>query len=592
MLEVAEERPHLLRREPRAPGHLARAWRRARCWPSSGRNGMGKTTLIRSIVGFTPPRRGPRALQGHATSPAGPRTGWSSWAWRWCPQGRRVFPSLTVRENLEVARAAAPGAGALERVYALFPRLARAGAQPRQQALGRRAADAGDRPGAHDQPRPAADGRADGGPGAAARARGRAGHRASSSASGLSILLVEQNLPLALSVADRVHVLSRGQIVHSGPPAELLANEDVKSRYLGCEEASMRFGTYYFFQAPPGHRHADIIRARARPDGVDGGAGLRRDLAHRAPLHRLRPLGGSGHPRLRGRLAHRAGSASAWPPPSCPSTIRSGWPSRWRWWTSSRRAGSTSGSDAATGPSEFRGYRMPQEESRERFDEAVEIMRARVDRGALQLRRPLLPGARDVRVIPKPMQQPHPPLYQVCVTPDGIESTALRGWPMLNSSSSAPSSSSWPAATRYVATLQKAGRSPAGDRGAALPLGRLAPDLRGAHRRAGARRGQGRRDVVPGVVPEVRHPRADRGRHPTLQPGFRAMAERLSKITWEGLVAETLAFGSPDTVARHIEEMRQMGVGQVMCWMNFGGLPAGQGAPLHGALRPRGHAPL
>ena len=50
---------------------------------------------------------------------------------------------------------------------------------------------------------------------------------------GLSILLVEQNLPMAASVADRVHVLNRGQIVYSGRPAELLADEDVKSRYLG-----------------------------------------------------------------------------------------------------------------------------------------------------------------------------------------------------------------------------------------------------------------------------------------------------------------------------------------------------------------------
>ena len=57
------------------------------------------------------------------------------------------------------------------------------------------------------------------------------------------------------------------------------------------------------------------------------------------------------------------------------------------------------------------------------------------------------------------------------------------------------------------------------------------------------------------------------------QPGFRAVAERLSKITWDGLVAETLAFGSPETVAAKIEEMRRIGVGEVMCWMNFGGLP-------------------
>jgi len=50
---------------------------------------------------------------------------------------------------------------------------------------------------------------------------------------GLSILLVEQNLPLALGVADRVHILSRGQIVYTGAPASLAADEDVKSRYLG-----------------------------------------------------------------------------------------------------------------------------------------------------------------------------------------------------------------------------------------------------------------------------------------------------------------------------------------------------------------------
>ncbi|HWU40343.1 MAG TPA: hypothetical protein VN203_22065, partial [Candidatus Acidoferrum sp.] len=50
---------------------------------------------------------------------------------------------------------------------------------------------------------------------------------------GLSILLVEQSLPFALRVADHAHVLSRGQIVHSSTPAELLANEVVKSRFLG-----------------------------------------------------------------------------------------------------------------------------------------------------------------------------------------------------------------------------------------------------------------------------------------------------------------------------------------------------------------------
>jgi len=72
-----------------------------------------------------------------------------------------------------------------------------------------------------------------------------------------------------------------------------------------------------------------------------------------------------------------------------------------------------------------------------------------------------------------------------------------------------------------------------------------------------------RRFVIPERIEEA---------HPSLQPGFRAMADRLSKVTWEALVAETLAFGSPDTVARHIEYMRSIGVGQTLCWMNFGGL--------------------
>jgi alkanesulfonate monooxygenase SsuD/methylene tetrahydromethanopterin reductase-like flavin-dependent oxidoreductase (luciferase family) len=73
-----------------------------------------------------------------------------------------------------------------------------------------------------------------------------------------------------------------------------------------------------------------------------------------------------------------------------------------------------------------------------------------------------------------------------------------------------------------------------------------------------------RRFVVPERIEDA---------HPTLQAGFRALAEKLARINWDELVAETLAFGSPDTVARHLEAMRQIGVGQVLCWMTFGGLP-------------------
>jgi alkanesulfonate monooxygenase SsuD/methylene tetrahydromethanopterin reductase-like flavin-dependent oxidoreductase (luciferase family) len=61
--------------------------------------------------------------------------------------------------------------------------------------------------------------------------------------------------------------------------------------------------------------------------------------------------------------------------------------------------------------------------------------------------------------------------------------------------------------------------------------------------------------------------------HPSLQPHFRQLAERLAKVSWDDLIRETVAFGSPDTVARKLEAMRAAGVGHVLCWMNFGGLP-------------------
>jgi len=87
-----------------------------------GRNGMGKTTLIRSVIGFTPARRGSIHFKGRDV------THWPSFrmvalGMGLVPQGRRVFPSLSVRENLEVAARGNGGGWTLERVYGLFPRL-------------------------------------------------------------------------------------------------------------------------------------------------------------------------------------------------------------------------------------------------------------------------------------------------------------------------------------------------------------------------------------------------------------------------------------------------------------------------------------
>ncbi len=195
-----------------------------------GRNGMGKTTLIRSVVGFTPPRRGAVRFKGQDV------TGWAPYrrverGMALVPQGRRVFVSLSVRENLEVARAGR-GRWDRERVYGLFPRLRErassranklSGGEQQMLAIGR-ALMSNPTLLLMDEP---TEGLAP----LLVREVGRV--IGELKREGLSILLVEQNLPMAASVADRVHVLNRGEIVYSGGPGELMANDEVKSRYLG-----------------------------------------------------------------------------------------------------------------------------------------------------------------------------------------------------------------------------------------------------------------------------------------------------------------------------------------------------------------------
>jgi branched-chain amino acid transport system ATP-binding protein len=195
-----------------------------------GRNGMGKTTLIRPIVGFTPPRRGRVTFRGDDI------TAWPPFrrierGMALVPQGRRIFASLSVRENLDVARGG-QGRWNLARVYELFPRLREraanranklSGGEQQMLAIGRSLMSNPDLL-LMDEP---TEGLA---PLLVAQVGQAIGEL---KRAGLSILMVEQNLPMAAAVADRVHVLNRGAIVYSGTPGELLANEDVKSRYLG-----------------------------------------------------------------------------------------------------------------------------------------------------------------------------------------------------------------------------------------------------------------------------------------------------------------------------------------------------------------------
>jgi branched-chain amino acid transport system ATP-binding protein len=196
-----------------------------------GRNGMGKTTLIRSIIGFTPPRKG-QVLFKERDITAWPSNRVVGLGLGLVPQGRRVFPSLTVAENLAVAAKRNGGPWTVERVMELFPRLRerrenRAGklSGGEQQMLAiARALMTNPELLLMDEPTEGL---------APLLVREVARVIENLKSEGLSILLVEQNLPLALRVCDQVHVLSRGRIVHSSAPQALWANEEIKRRYLG-----------------------------------------------------------------------------------------------------------------------------------------------------------------------------------------------------------------------------------------------------------------------------------------------------------------------------------------------------------------------
>jgi branched-chain amino acid transport system ATP-binding protein len=197
-----------------------------------GRNGVGKTTLVNSIVGFNPPRRGKIIFKGaditDISSFETVRGGMGL-----VPRGRRVFPTLSVEENLLVAERATERHGwTLDRVYALFPRLLErrnqraktlSGGEQQMLAIGRGLMTNPDCL-IMDEPSEGL---------APIIIQGVWEAVAKLKEEGLSILLIEQNASLALKLVDYVHVMSKGQVVYSARPEELQANDEIKSAYLG-----------------------------------------------------------------------------------------------------------------------------------------------------------------------------------------------------------------------------------------------------------------------------------------------------------------------------------------------------------------------
>jgi branched-chain amino acid transport system ATP-binding protein len=201
-----------------------------------GRNGVGKTTLFRSIMGLTPPRRGQILFRGRDI------TGWAPYrvvrqGIGLVPQGRRIFGSLTVNENLDVAQRTAAGPPAATRwtpgrIMDWFPRLRE------------RAGQGGTKLSGGEQQMLACGRGLVGNPALLVMdepTEGLAPLIVSQvqeliqelKGQGMSILLAEQRFGFGLAVADQVYILAQGRIVYTSPPAELWHNEEVKRAYLG-----------------------------------------------------------------------------------------------------------------------------------------------------------------------------------------------------------------------------------------------------------------------------------------------------------------------------------------------------------------------
>jgi branched-chain amino acid transport system ATP-binding protein len=201
-----------------------------------GSNGSGKTTLIRSILGLTPPRRG-RVLLGDADITGLPAHRVVAHGIACIPEGRKVFPRLTVTENLALGayleRRREVIAERMERVFATFPRLAErrhqlagtmSGGEQAMVSIGRGLMSAPkillvDEPSLGLSPLLVREN----------FAVLRRIHE-----EGITVFLVEQNVHQTLAIAHRGYVLSKGKVVTSGTADELLANPEVQAAYFGA----------------------------------------------------------------------------------------------------------------------------------------------------------------------------------------------------------------------------------------------------------------------------------------------------------------------------------------------------------------------
>ena len=198
-----------------------------------GRNGVGKTTLLATIMGHTTLHGGAVLLQGRDISRLQTYRR-SAAGLGYVPQEREIFTSLSLQENLTVA--ARPGPWTLERVYSMFPRLAErranrgnqlSGGEQQMLAIGR-ALIGNPSVVLMDEP---SEGLAPAIVEELARAL-----KQLAAADGLALVIVEQNTRLALQISPRAAIMDRGRVVYDGPSASLIEDPAMLDRLIGVSE--------------------------------------------------------------------------------------------------------------------------------------------------------------------------------------------------------------------------------------------------------------------------------------------------------------------------------------------------------------------
>ncbi len=223
-------------------------------------------------------------------------------------------------------------------------------------------------------------------------------------------------------------------------------------------------------------------------------------------------------------------------------------------------------------PQEFLGHAVNQDESRTRMEEGVEVLLK-----AWTEEQVTFHGRHwqidEIPVYPKPFTKPHPPLVFAVTSPQSLEWAGAHAYPIMSSGLTTPRASLLQQRETYVAALRKAGHPES------TITSLLGQWIVSKHVYVAPTDEEARADAegpekwyLDAFARSIR-PTGLRGISETIRQQATASADRVDALRWEDLIEDRLLIGSPETVRRKVADLRELGVGQLICWMSFGGLP-------------------